>query len=332
MAVDSDNSVYITGEFTGTVNADNRSPVGPSTRDPDCALSDTGSGRGRGSVFFAKYDKDGKCEWAHGIGRNKKAVGSGIAINTEGGVDYVYLTGSFSKNAPVDFDPSAGGSSTLSAVRRMDVFFAKYNATDGGYQWAYSMGGTNHDYGLGIAVLDPVPGDPLDPGQLGSVYVTGGFTSTDIDFDPSDDGNPLTSSDEAFLSSEGGSDVFLAMYDTDGKYEWAHSVGGAGDDEGRGIAVDPSGNVMSRAFAVVDPSLAWKPSMTSSVPTGTEFLFRPRRISAFGAPHSIAQVNTWPFSSSTSMWIHECGLIHSVLATLPRNCSGRFASNSAEKA
>src|SRR5262245_56122270 len=57
----------------------------------------------------------------------------------------------------------------------------------------------------------------------------------------------------------------------------------------------PSGRVMSLALAVVEPSLAWKPSMTSSVPGGMEFLFKPRRIREFGAPHSIAHV--WVFPS-----------------------------------
>ena len=50
---------------------------------------------------------------------------------------------------------------------------------------------------------------------------------------------------------------------------------------------------MSPAFAVVDPSFAPNPSMTNSVPAGIEFLFRPRRISEFGAPHSIAHVTTY---------------------------------------
>ena len=56
---------------------------------------------------------------------------------------------------------------------------------------------------------------------------------------------------------------------------------------------------MSLAFAVLDPSLAPKPSMTSCVPTGTEFLFKPRLINAFGALHSMVQLTTWPSGPST---------------------------------
>ena len=48
----------------------------------------------------------------------------------------------------------------------------------------------------------------------------------------------------------------------------------------------PSGKVMSRPLARFEPSFAWKPSTTISVPSGSEFLFHPRRSSAFGAPPS----------------------------------------------
>ena len=94
----------------------------------------------------------------------------------------------------------------------------------------------------------------------------------------------------------------------------------------------PSGNVMSLALAVVDPSFARYPSTTTSVPIGSEFLFQPRRRSAFGAPHSTAHVTIFPSAPLTSMYTHECGLIHSALLTVPYNTMGWAASNSAENA
>src|SRR5262245_51407969 len=73
----------------------------------------------------------------------------------------------------------------------------------------------------------------------------------------------------------------------------------------------PSGNVMSRPLARLAPSLAWKPSTRISVPSVNEFLFQPRRSSAFGAPPSTIQRSTFPVEGSfTSIWIHEWGLIH----------------------
>jgi hypothetical protein len=62
--------------------------------------------------------------------------------------------------------------------------------------------------------------------------------------------------------------------------------------------------------------------MASWVPAGIDILFSPRRRREFGAPHSIAQLDTLPSAPFTSMWIHEWG----------RRLTGLFASNSAENA
>src|SRR5882672_980550 len=91
----------------------------------------------------------------------------------------------------------------------------------------------------------------------------------------------------------------------------------------------PSGKVMSRPLARSEPSFAWKPSTMILMPTGSEFLLQPRRISAFGAPPSTAHRSTFPSGPVASMWIQECGLVHSTLKTVPLILTGLFASNSA---
>src|SRR3954466_15246185 len=93
----------------------------------------------------------------------------------------------------------------------------------------------------------------------------------------------------------------------------------------------PSGKGMSRPLPRSAPSLAWNPSPEISVPAGSEFLFQPRRSNALGAPPSTIHFSTVPSSFFTSMWIHECGLIHSILVTVPFNVTGFLASNSAAK-
>src|SRR5437868_4677971 len=62
-----------------------------------------------------------------------------------------------------------------------------------------------------------------------------------------------------------------------------------------------------------------------------EALVKPRRKSVFGVPHSTPQLVTLPSASFTSIQIQECGLIHSILVTVPRSLSGVFESNSAAK-
>src|SRR5438874_11097317 len=72
--------------------------------------------------------------------------------------------------------------------------------------------------------------------------------------------------------------------------------------------------------------------MNISVPAGSEFFVQPRRNRAFGAAASIIQGVTLPSSPLTSMWIHACGLVHSIFVTVPSNLTGLFASNSAANA
>ena len=56
---------------------------------------------------------------------------------------------------------------------------------------------------------------------------------------------------------------------------------------------------MCPPFAVLDPFFAAHPSTMTTVPTGIEFLFHPRRIMEFGAASSMDQLLTLPFESLT---------------------------------
>ena len=86
--------------------------------------------------------------------------------------------------------------------------------------WATSIGGTNSDYGYGIAT-----------DSNGNVYVIGFYDNT-VTFAPG-----------TTLNSTGGDDAFVAKYDTSGTVQWAKSIGGTSSDNGRGIATDSNGNV-----------------------------------------------------------------------------------------
>ena len=73
----------------------------------------------------------------------------------------------------------------------------------------------------------------------------------------------------------------------------------------------PSGNVMSRPLARLAPSLAWKPS--------TRIRYRGQRILVPAAAKQRVRraaldhpALDLPSASFTSMWIQECGLIHSI--------------------
>jgi hypothetical protein len=103
-----------------------------------------------------------------------------------------------------------------------DISDADFTLTDSG--WARTWGGSSDDYGQSAAV-----------DGSGNTYVTGYFKGT-ADFDP----------DAAGVDSHtsiGVEDIFLSKLDSSGDFQWARTWGGSGLDEGRGVAVDVSGNV-----------------------------------------------------------------------------------------
>jgi len=98
------------------------------------------------------------------------------------------------------------------------------NAQNSTFEWAKSMGGTNHDLSYFITT-----------DALGNVYTTGYFRNT-VDFDP---GSGIVS-----LNSNNGSyDIFVQKLDPSGNLVWAKSMGGYYSDFGWSISTDVSGNV-----------------------------------------------------------------------------------------
>src|SRR5260370_37488122 len=79
----------------------------------------------------------------------------------------------------------------------------------------------------------------------------------------------------------------------------------------------PSGNVRSLPLARCDPSFAWYPSTTTSVPGSRDSLVNPRRKSTFGVPASTAQFSTVPSGFFTSACIQVGGLIQFVFVMVP---------------
>ncbi|WP_240360440.1 SBBP repeat-containing protein [Pyxidicoccus caerfyrddinensis] len=100
-----------------------------------------------------------------------------------------------------------------------DALLARYD-NQGNRQWSRLLGGTQPDYAQSVAVAAD-----------GTVQVTG-YTSGVFD------GNP----------SAGLSDAFLARYDALGTKLGTRVVGTSRPDQGRGVAVDASGNTYMTGF------------------------------------------------------------------------------------
>ena len=138
----------------------------------------------------------------------------GIAVDGSG----IYVTGfSASTSFPV---VNGGYSGTLSGGQ--DVFVAKLNPSGSQLLYSTYIGGTNDDYGEGIA-LDPT----------GNAYVTGHTMSA---------GFPTTMG-AAKVTISGTQDAFLLKLNSTGSgLLYSTYVGGNGDEAAYGIALDAANN------------------------------------------------------------------------------------------
>jgi hypothetical protein len=133
----------------------------------------------------------------------------------------IILTGNF--QGIVDFDPGSGVH-TLINDDSLDVFVCSLNGA-GFYNWAVKFGGVD-DVIASDVVID----------QQDNILITGYFENV-ADF------NPATL-DHAFLSSLGGTDIFMNKLDPDGNFIWVKQMGGPGPgDKVEAIAFDDDENI-----------------------------------------------------------------------------------------
>jgi hypothetical protein len=180
----------------------------------------TKTSAGGREIFVVKYDASGNILWAKAAEGNFSNQGDAISTDASGNV---FITGSFSS------DTIVFGSVALTNTNSWhnpDIFVVKYDAA-GNVLWAKSAGGSYDDYGSGISTE-----------ASGNVYITGRFASPSIAF-----GSTTLINAHVYES-----DIFVVKYDAAGNVIWAKSAGGANDDFGNGLSIDPSGNVLLTGF------------------------------------------------------------------------------------
>ena len=116
VATDAANNVFVTGQFTNSV--------------------DFGTGplisAGFNDVFLIKLSSAGQPLWAKRFGGAASEAGRAIAVSAQG---VVCMAGDF--DLQVDF-----GGGTLTSAGQGDAFIACYSASDGSYLWAKELGGS----------------------------------------------------------------------------------------------------------------------------------------------------------------------------------------------
>jgi len=250
VAVDSQNNIIVTGDFSSSV--------------------DFGGGLvtsfGGQNIFVVKYSSSGGYIWAKGFGAGGDhgyavavdgsdnvvlgaATGGslnfgGVALINLGSYDGVIAKLSAATGATM-WAKEVGGSGTdyvfgLAVDRSGDVvatgqfgggnlgggnmagggFVAKYSGTNGSYRWAKVASASS-----GAPSGNAVATDP----NTGNIFVTGGFSGS-ADFG----GGPI--------STLYGGGLFVAAYGPTGSNLWARAFGASGD-AGAGVAIDGNGNL-----------------------------------------------------------------------------------------
>jgi hypothetical protein len=223
VAVDGYGNVYITGDYTGTVDFSGGLGTGVLTS------------AGGKDIFIASFTPTGAFRWAGSMGGTGDDKGLGIALDSSAN-SYVLVTGTFTGTA--NFDPGATlatSQHTLTSAGGTDAFFVKLTTAGtwqpGGadanntYSWAERAGGPGDDGGTAVAV------------ESGPSYYffTGYFSGTaDLHIWQGSNQSP------DYHTSAGGTDVFVTQLGFWGTRDFLKTFGGPGDDRGTSIAFDPN--------------------------------------------------------------------------------------------
>jgi hypothetical protein len=149
-------------------------------------------------IFVAKFNSDGALQWNTFWGGAFSDGGYGIGLDQS---ENVYITGQSWKSWGTPINPYVGDLT--------DAFVMKLN-TNGGLQWNTFLGGNKDDSGLDIKA-----------DHLGNIYAVGYSESTW--------GNPMN-------PFGGYYDAYIARLNTNGATLQNTFLGGAGDEQGRGVA------------------------------------------------------------------------------------------------
>ncbi|MCD4736282.1 MAG: T9SS type A sorting domain-containing protein [Bacteroidales bacterium] len=211
VATDSNDDVYITGMFDGTVSFG------------DFELTTAGLY----DIFLAKYSPSGECLWVVQAG-GESFFDHALTLDFDS-QDNVYITGCFEHTATfgdtiVSSGVPSGGNPNVEWGG--ETFVAKYS-TNGDFVWVKYIPGTHHiNRGHSIAVTSE-----------DNIFVSGKFEG-EMYFE-----NDITSSFGAF-------DAFHFMLDSDGNTLWANNAGSILNDKPTpsGIAVDENNNIYVTGF------------------------------------------------------------------------------------
>ncbi len=271
VSVDGNGNVYIVGSFHATITVDN----------PSGTIEQSNGGA---DIFLAKFTPAGTLVWSHSIGGPGDDEAFASAVDAFGNLyigGYFEQSVDFDPTSGMDSKTSAGqrdaflskiitstgdygwtvifggpgaddaitgvagdangniyaagyfgnyialnpnGSSTkVNTKGQSDAFVVKLNSNHG-YLWGYTIGGAGEDRAMSVASTG-----------VGNI-VLGGYFEQTVNLDPT--------GGSSMANSAGGTDGFVIALNATGNFQWAHQIGGIGDDLIMDVALeDTSGNV-----------------------------------------------------------------------------------------
>ncbi len=222
--VDGSGNIYSTGTFNNLTDFDPGAPTF------------TMNSNGGSDAFILKLNNAGSFQWAKSVGGSATDYAVSVRCDAAGNP---ILLGDFNSSS-MDFDPGPG-SFTMSCNGNNEIYLLKLDAT-GNFMWAKQMGGSGNEVSTGLTI-----------DASGNIFSTGGFYSSDADFDP----GPGTYTLAASATDE---EIFCVKLDQTGNFIWANKFGGNLIDRAYDIAVDNAGGLyLTGRFegtADFDPGLA----------------------------------------------------------------------------
>lgn len=210
IALDSNNNIYIGGNFKDSLDFDPSSAVYKMIG-------------GVGSIFVLKLNSAGEFMWAKA---STSTLPNFIWMNDMKLDAYanIYLACNIQATVDVDLGPDTVYVSSP-AFNIANALIEKLDSA-GSYIWAKNVEGQGSSIALSMDI------DPLC-----NVYFTGTFTTT-VDFDPAITTYNLTSLGASLY----GTDSYVTKWDSVGTYIWAKQIGGPDLEVAEWITVDQWGN------------------------------------------------------------------------------------------
>jgi hypothetical protein len=218
IAADPSGNAYVTG-MTGSTDF----PITAGALQTTCN-GGAGCAQYGGDAFVSKLNPTGSAlVYSTYLGGSSYDYGGGVAVDSSG---KAYVTGyTLSADFPTanPFQATCDGCNASEYIG--DAFVAKLNAAGSALVYSTYLGGSSDDKAYGIAV-----------DSSANAYVTGYTYSTDF---PT--ANPFQATCDNCSATTG--DAFVAKLNSAGSaLVYSTYLGGSGDDEGYGIAVDRTGD------------------------------------------------------------------------------------------